>query len=330
MDTHFPVIDLHCDLLAYLIGDESRSVHHPEVNCSLPQLKQGGVILQTLALFTETKKGSTENGKRQMEAFCSLPKEEFSPLHSLEASLSKDKVNIIAAIENASNVCEEDEPLQLAFDRIEQMRHTMGPILYISLTWNTENRFGGGNATMVGLKKDGEHLLEYLDGKGIAIDLSHTSDPLAEGILNTIDRKGLNVIPIASHSNFRSVMNHPRNLPDSLAKEIIRRGGVIGFNAVKKFVGSDFRADALRHVEHGMQLGASDHQCFGADFFFLGDMPKELHYLLPMFDEQFGNASCYPFVQKLMQKALNTHQIEKIAKKNVEALFMRLNDSVGR
>ncbi len=95
---------------------------------------------------------------------------------------------------------EEDEPLDLLFERFDAKKW-----LYISLTWKEENRFGGGDQTMVGLKRNGEVLLEYMDGKDVAIDLSHTSNPLAEGILNHIDKKGLKITTIASHSNFRAV-----------------------------------------------------------------------------------------------------------------------------
>ncbi len=69
----------------------------------------------------------------------------------------------------------------------------------------------------------------------IAVDLSHTSDRLADEILNEIDRKGYTMGVIASHSNARKVCHHPRNLPDHLIKEIVARKGIIGINLYKKF-----------------------------------------------------------------------------------------------
>ncbi len=59
------------------------------------------------------------------------------------------------------------------------------------MTHHTENRFGGGNFSEVGLKEDGKVLLDYLTDKNIVIDLAHTSDALAFGILNYIDHKKL-------------------------------------------------------------------------------------------------------------------------------------------
>ncbi len=71
------------------------------------------------------------------------------------------------------------------------------------MTHHGENRFGGGNSTGIGLKKDGEALLEYISEKKIAIDLSHTSDALAGDILNYIVKNKLGLSVLASHSNFR-------------------------------------------------------------------------------------------------------------------------------
>ena len=60
--------------------------------------------------------------------------------------------------------------------------------------------------------------------------LSHTSDALAHDIFNHIDKHKLAVPVIASHSNFRSVSDHVRNLPDEIANEIVNRNGLIGMN----------------------------------------------------------------------------------------------------
>lgn len=197
------IADLHCDLLAYLATDDERKVEDKQLRCSLPKLKKGNVSLQILAVFTETGKKSVTSAEKQLTIFRALPKlypDEFVHLTELRVPSQGAKVHIAAAIENASGLCNETEPLEDCFVRFDQYRQSAGPILYVSLTWNHENRFGGGNASKVGLKRDGELLLDYLDGSGIAIDLSHTSDPLGYGILEYIDKKGLNLTPIASHS----------------------------------------------------------------------------------------------------------------------------------
>jgi membrane dipeptidase len=320
------VADLHCDLLSYLSYSDSRSILNEESRCSLPQLRKGGVAFQIMAVFAETTKKSVASAEKQFTNFRNLPKlypSDFERLQELSLPKSNEKIQIAAAIENASGLCNEKESLESCFTRFDQYREMAGPIVYISLTWNHENRFGGGNLTKVGLKPDGERLLEYVSGKKIAIDLSHTSDQLAHDILNTIDKKGLDLIPIASHSNFRSIADQPRNLTDDIAKEIIRRRGIIGLNFFKSFVGKQFPDDFLRQVDYARFLGGLDHLCFGADFFYDKMLPASL-YPFPFYHEPFADAGCYPQFMTYLNEVFTKQEIEKIAFKNLAQLFENL------
>ncbi len=302
----YSIIDLHCDLLAYLNEDrEKNDPMNDASRCSLPLLEKGGVAIQVLAVFSQLGAGSFKQAEGQIACFKEMLK-----------NFSNAKTDFILAIESACSLLEEEEPLDLLFDRFDREKW-----LYISLTWKEENRFGGGDQTKVGLKRDGEILLEYMDGKDVAIDLSHTSDPLAEGILNHIDKKGLTVTPIASHSNFRAVKAHPRNLPDYLAKEIIARGGVIGINFVRHFVGNN-PEDFLSHIRHGLFLGGEETLAIGADFF--GGIPlPSIQHLKPFYQESFSNSSAYPDFISLLERELSEDQIKKITSLNANRLMVQ-------
>ncbi len=300
--THFA--DLHCDLLLYLAGGPPRTAFDPNARSSVPFLKQGGVEFQTLAVYTETAPGSTASASKQI-ACLKKTVQEFP------------EITWMPAIENGSGVIEEGESLEAGLKRLEQWHRELKKILYLSLTWNTENRLGGGNFTDVGLKPDGEVFLEKLAELGICIDFSHTSDRLAYDILNYIDKRGLKLQPIASHSNFRKLCDMKRNLPDELAKEIFRRGGVIGMNFVRKFVGDDFIPALRRHIEHGVALGGEEQLCFGADFFCTADVP--LKDFEPYFVEGYDNSSCYPKVIKELK--LSESLTEGLSSKNLYAFL---------
>lgn len=296
------VIDLHCDLLSYL-GEVNRSTPlDEESRCSLPLLEKGGVTLQTLAVFSKKQKGSRKEAETQLTCY-----------RKILQDYPEKKTKFLLAIESGCGLLEEEEPLDLLFPRFDAAKW-----LYVSLTWKEENRFGGGDQTKVGLKRDGEIFLEYMEGKGAYIDLSHTSDPLAEGILNYIDKKGLDLIPIASHSNFRVIKDHPRNLPDYLAKEIIRRGGVIGINFVRHFVGNE-PEDFLRHIRHGLFLGGEDTLALGADFFGGISLPA-IEHLKPFYQKSFSNSSCYPQFLNLLREEFSLSQVEKIASLNAKKM----------
>lgn len=306
-----PVIDLHCDLLSYLQVSKERTPFDAISRSSYQQMREGGVRLQVLAIFTITEPGSTRVAREQIECYLQLLnryKNEYAFFTGPECfEKPSDKIFIIPAFENASGFCEEDEPLERALARLNHLYETMGRILYISLTWNDENRFGGGNNTTVGLKEDGKQLLRWMDQKRIAVDLSHTSDALAHDILNFIDQNNLKVPVLASHSNFRSITNVARNLPDELAREIIRRRGVIGFNLFRPFVGAHDQRDILKHAEHGLGLQGEKALCFGADFFCDTDFPGiQIKYNADkMYFDEYGNSSGYPHILKMFEEHLS-------------------------
>src|SRR4051812_38495718 len=97
------IIDLHCDLLAYLEERPGRSPHDPIARCSYPQLKAGRVKLQVMALFTETTPSSVKQGMAQVELLHKLTKEDplsFAVYGAEGAASSAEQV--LPAFENAS------------------------------------------------------------------------------------------------------------------------------------------------------------------------------------------------------------------------------------
>ncbi len=318
------IIDLHSDLLSYLTHKPGRSPDDPISRSSYPQLKEGRVKLQTLAIASTTESNSVDLGRAQVEHFLKLIKEH--PLCFSSCRLPFDEksshVHIIPAFENASAFANETEPFSDCIKRLENYLKLLGPALYISLTWDGENRFGGGNRTMVGLKEDGKRLLEWISGKRIALDFSHTCDRFAHDMIHFIDQQNLDIPIMASHSNFRPVSEYPRNLPDDLAKEIIRRKGIIGLNFFAPFIHRTDPSALLRHVEYGLSLGAENALSFGADFFCDADFPLiiEKYKNQAAFFPEYGNSSVYPSILDLLAQKLRLkeEQLQKIASQNAE------------
>ena len=252
-----------------------------------------------LAVYSWLHDDSVALGARQLEIFETLEETSLGAARRIHRGdrLGEPEgggIQVIAALESAATFATEDEPLESALARLEGILERYGPILYLSLTWNEENRFGGGNASSIGLKPDGRTLLEFLSGRGVAIDFSHTSDALADGILEQIDRAGLDLSVLATHSNFRAVQDAARNLPDRIAKEIIHRGGVIGSNFLAGFVGAE-PARLIDHIEHGLSLGGERSLALGADFFGTIDLPTASAGT-PRFFDELPNSSAYPWL----------------------------------
>ena len=321
------VIDLHCDLLIHMI-DQPDPFDTKEIGCSFPDLKTGNVKMQVMAIFTPTSPKSTELAIKQSEIFSSLLEDYSNDCYLIkdQESLSQietsSRLGMIASIENASGFCEEDESLEDGFKRLEQIISNVQRILYIGFTHHAENRFGGGNNSNVGLKEDGKKLLDYLNGRKIAVDFSHTSDPLARDILTYIDENKLDIAIIASHSNYRPTWDHCRNLPDDLAKEIIDRKGLIGLNFLRAFMNNDDPNAMYDHINHGLRLGGKNAICFGADYFNTSDHPDRSR--IPFYFQDHGDASCYPSINANIKSKVSGEYVEAISSNNVLNFLNRL------
>ena len=327
---NYPVIDMHCDLLSYLEYVHGANPFFPKIGCNLNALKAGNVKLQVMAIYTGTEPGSSETGLKESEIFKELLVNQADKLYlvkdtaSLTSAINSAKIGAVVSIENASGFCEEDEPIENAFKKIEKIISNVERLLYISFTHHGENRFGGGNYTKAGLKDDGKKLLDYMHGKKIALDLSHTSDALAYGQLEHIEKYKLDIPIIASHSNFRAIFDHPRNLPDDLAKEIIKRKGIIGVNFLRAFLNNDDPAVFYEHVLHGIKIGGEKAMCFGADYFFASEPdPKRL----PYYHKDKEDARCYPALLKNLEGKVPADFLENMSHKNVIDFLHRIWNS---
>ena len=321
-----PVIDLHCDLLSYLTRPNSSIYSTDDVGCAVPHLIEGNVKLQIMAIFAPVEPNSHEYGLKQSEIFQNLNAKEnelyrFEKEH-LKTFTSDDNIGMLASVESGSAFCDESISLKEGFENLERIIENVGSIMYISFTHHAENRFGGGNYSAAGLKNDGKALIDYIHNRNIAIDFSHTSDALAYDILNYISKENINIPIIASHSNYRPVYDHKRNLPDDVAKEIIHQQGLIGLNFVRAFVNPE-KVEALEeHVAHGMSLGAENTICYGADYFYTKDNPDKSR--IPFYFKEHGNAGWYPQINKVLEEQFGAEQMKKISGQNALNFIERL------
>lgn len=321
-----PIIDLHCDLLSYLNQPNSNINNTDDIGCAIPYLKEGNVKLQVMAIFASTEIGSHQKGIQQSEIFkdlCSDNNEffRFEKQH-LENFGENEKIGILASLENASAFCDEDLPLKKGFENLERIIENVGSLFYIGLTHHLENRFGGGNYSTAGLKDDGKSLLEFLDRKNIAVDFSHTSDALAYDMLNYISQQNLDIPILASHSNYRKIFDHPRNLPDDIAKEIISRQGLIGVNFVRAFVNNEHPEALLEHINHGLELGGENAIAFGADFFYSKNHPDKSR--IPFYHKEHENSACYSAINAQIERNFGTEICSKLSHKNAVDFLRRL------
>jgi membrane dipeptidase len=318
---NFPVVDLHCDLLSYLAQYPDGSPNDTEeIGCAIPFLQQGNVCLQIMAIYTPTNTESTKLFDLQCIAYHKLLKHYKSyfyqpePGQLDEVSYQSDKTATILAVENGSGLCLETDPLEKGLQRLQQLLDDYHNVLYISLTHHDENRFGGGNKATAGLKDDGKTLLEFISGKKIAVDLAHTSDALAYELVDYIHNKGLDIPLIASHSNFRAVCQHNRNLPDDLVAEIAHNNGLIGMNLLRPYIHPDNPDVLIDHIQYGVRKDAGHCLAMGADYFATREYGNT--HGVPFFYDEHKDASCYPHILGQLEGKLETKDIKGLAYEN--------------
>ncbi len=185
-----------------------------------------------MAVFSETGYGSSQCGARQLAIFTHRIVK-FSGLRFFLLSRMLPRCLMRKS--------------RYRYVSLESNRWT-APLFISVLTWNPENRFGGGASSSSRIETGWKSIITFFNGKGIAVDFSHASDALVEDILNEIDNAGLEIPLMASHSNSRMVYDVPRNLPDCFVKEIIARSGIIGINYVTRLLGEGKKPLMARHL----------------------------------------------------------------------------------
>lgn len=323
----YPIVDLNGCLLSYL--DSVPGAHASrieDIGCALPHLIAGNVKIQVLAVYAGGEPDSAALAWRQVERFLSLLREEkrLRLVNDPARCLYAEDVGVVLAIENATCLCGEGESLGAGLARFDRMLEAAGRVLYLTLTRQAENRFGGGSDTRVGLKDDGRALLEYMSGRGVAVDLAHASEALACDVLEHVDRKGLSIPVLASHSNFRAVWNHPSNLVDPVAREVIRRGGLIGLNLLRAFLHPDDSSALSRHAEHGLALGGEAALALGSDFFYSRGHPDRSR--APFYFPEHEDAGKYQSIVGSLEERIGRTRCEALAFANAVRFMRRIWD----
>ena len=140
-------------------------------------------------------------------------------------------------------------------------------IVYMTLCHNGDNDIcdsARGNHTHNGISSFGQQVVREMNRLGILVDLSHAGEK------SFYDALELSSQPIVcSHSSCRALCDHPRNLTDDQMRALAAKGGVMQITMYNGFLVKDGEAtvlDALRHLEHAIEVMGIDHVGIGTDF----------------------------------------------------------------
>lgn len=277
------IVDMHCDTLSEygILGRNSGQL-------DIKRLKEQGYLLQNFAMFVDMAEyedpwARTLELADIFQAQMKICGKDVCQVFTWEDICNCAKEGKIAALltMEEGGVCAGD---------LERLRHLYDlGVRMMTITWNYPNELGAPaaygeriyrsyeqtsltNADMPRLKIQNEEGLTHIglgfvremEHLGMIPDVSHLSDAGFWQVAENTRRPF-----VASHSNARSLCNHPRNLTDDMIKCVGERGGCIGLNFCEKFISKEptGRLEALAgHAKHITNVGGMEVLGLGSDF----------------------------------------------------------------
>ena len=305
----FPVADAHCDFLygAMEYGYTPDAVIRDQM-ISLNALKEGHVALQTFACWTDDKLRTPrlQQCLTMIDSYWEMLRrhEDMVPFSAGFDPMS-GKIASFLTVEGAEP-CEGSLALLRSFYRLG--------VRAMSFTWNSNNEFAGAalGKRQKGLTLFGKEAVREMNRLNMAVDVAHLSD---DGIYDVLDCSTRPVM--ASHSNARGVLKHPRSLPDDLIRGIALGGGVIGVSFYSPQLvarGRATLADVVAHIIHIVRIGGIHCCCFGSDFDGMGSSSSALK-----------NSAEFPLLcEALLKAGFSESEVALIAYGNLARFYSEL------
>jgi microsomal dipeptidase-like Zn-dependent dipeptidase/gamma-glutamyl-gamma-aminobutyrate hydrolase PuuD len=271
-------LDTHCDTPMFFAKDVDFGTRDSKILVDLPKMTEGRLDGTIMVCYLPQPKGG-ESFHEIVDFDVTGPKdyadlifdkiEDIVELNGEHLALARTpdelwknkllgKKSIMLGIENG---------LALEGD-IRHLRHFQKRgVVYITLCHNGDNDIcdsARGSQTHGGVSAFGEKVIRQMNKLGMMVDLSHAAES------SFYDALQISKMPIVcSHSSARALCDHPRNLTDDQMRALAQKGGVCQITLYHGFLVKDGQAtilDAMRHLDHAIQVMGIDHVGLGTDF----------------------------------------------------------------
>lgn len=279
-------LDSHCDTPMFFPEGIHFDQRDPRILYDLHKMQEGGPDAVTMvAYLPQPKPGETF---AQIAPFGAKTPREYADLifdkiedtilsdsryiaHARsEADIRRNKRNglrsLLTGIENGLAI--EDD--------ISNVQHFANRgITYITLCHNGDNQICDSARhslnTHGGVSPFGAQVIAEMNRLGLMVDLSHAGEKSFYDALQ-ISRTPI----VCSHSNSRALCDVPRNITDEQMRALAAAGGVFQITLYNGFLRTDGNAtitDAIRHLEHAIDIMGIEHVGLGTDFDGDGGIP---------------------------------------------------------
>ncbi|MDQ6748955.1 MAG: dipeptidase [Candidatus Dormibacteraeota bacterium] len=257
------VVDCHSDL--------GMTFTHPQLGERgtlrgrwIPELREGGVDAQVLAVYTEDLGDGALRGALAMIA--AIHREIQLNPDDVELCLTgaavadavrAGRIAMVLALEGASALGTNPE-LVAVFHRLGVRMISLAHFGRAPLADGS-----GEDSARSRLTRAGVATLAEMERLGVMMDVTHLGVAGVDHVLELATRP-----VVASHSVARKLRDHHRNLTDEQIRGIAGTGGVVCANAVPGFIDPQ-RPNVDRmvdHIEHMVEVAGPGHVGIGADF----------------------------------------------------------------
>ena len=245
------VWDAHNDL-AYRVHYEGLDIGErlPAGHVDLPRMEEGGVDVQTVALFVQNfLYGNPGQGPRQARLLLN------SMVENIEANSDRvelartgsDIERIVASGRRAMPISiEGGHAIESSLDLLREF-HTSG-VSSMTLTHQVSHDWadsGADDPKWGGLNDLGREVVREMNRIGMVIDVSHVSDSTFFDVMEVTEDP-----VILSHSGMRALNDHHRNVTDEMLEALATNGGVISVVFVLNYLTPEYRdaKDALSRI----------------------------------------------------------------------------------
>ncbi|WP_432362304.1 dipeptidase [Sporosarcina sp. UB5] len=260
------LIDLHCDVLAkmYKAKGELSFKDSTDLDVTYEKLKQGGVQIQAFAIFISPSIKSDQKFQAALDQIHYFYTDVIGKNPNMKALKTWDDFNQLQVGQiGAFLTLEGVDCIGNDMQKLSILRE-LG-VLSIGLTWNNANLAADGveEERGAGLTTFGKEIIGFCNENRILSDVSHLCE---KAFWDVID---LAQFPIASHSNSKTICDHPRNLTDEQATHLFKKNGLIHVVYYPPFVTKKSSAsisDVIAHIDHFCSLGGVNQIGLGSDF----------------------------------------------------------------
>lgn len=260
------IIDFHCDALLKLWEAKGtlRFSDSTQLDTNKVRLQRGKVMVQCFAIFIEPDIKSDQKFQCVLEQIDYFYQEVLGKNPEMKQikswadfdQLKPGEIGAMLTLEGVDAIGNDLTKLRILYQ--------LG-VMSVGLTWNNANLAadGAGEPRGSGLTLFGKEIVRLNNEHQVLTDVSHLSEKAFWDVME------LAKYPIASHSNSRTLCDHPRNLFDAQAAAMFEKGGMIHVVYCPPFVKSNRVAsvsDVVKHIDHFCSLGGLKQIGLGSDF----------------------------------------------------------------